>query len=473
MELGFETIGNATVIAHDRVPLLVTDPWLRGPAYFGSWSLAYDIPPRQRAAALACPFVWISHAHPDHLSAESLEHFRSATLLLPDHCGGRVARELGQLGFRVRVLQDRTWVPLSERVRVFCVADYNQDAVLLIDVGGTLVIDLNDASDCGWGRGLRAEIARFDKSFLMCLSGYGDGDMFVHDEAGNRVWATSKAPFGGSIARKAESLGARFFVPFSSMHQYQRTDSLWANEFTTPVEDHRIGFESQTCEILPAYVRYDVLRDRLETIDPPALPITPVDPSAFGDDWSERLEPAEVRLVDAYFRRFEHLRSVLDFVRVRVGGEEHVVEMTRGPFRKGITFDVPRGSLVAAVTYRVFDDLLIGNFMKVTLHGSWGAGRPLYPDFTPYVAKYGDNGLAHTRQELRDYFAAYRQRFGFDYVRHCLEAEAMHRFRQIAGPETPLWAAARRVYWWMKPAPVRATGPRIALEMAPPAPATS
>jgi hypothetical protein len=454
VELGFETIGNATVIVHDRVPVLATDPWLRGAAYFGSWVLGHEIPPQQLEAALACPYVWISHAHPDHLSAESLELLRAATLLLPDHVGGRVARDLTELGYKIRVLPDRTWVSLSERVRVFCIADYNQDGILLVDVGGTLIVNLNDASDCGWGRALRAEVARFPKSFLLCLSGYGDADMFnFHDEDGRRVPAAVKAPFGETIARLTESVGARFFAPFSSMHQYQRTDSIWANEFTTPIDSHRVGFASDSCEILPAYIRYDVLRDQIEEIRPAEIPVVPVDPRAFGDDWSERLEPDEARKVRGYFARFEHLRGALDFVRLRVGGEEHVIEMSRGPFRKGLTFEVPRGSLVTAMTYRVFDDLMIGNFMKVTLHGPWAEGRALYPNFTPYVAKYGDNGLAYTRAELREYFAAYRRRAGFDYVRHCLEAEAMHRFRQWVGPGTPLWSAARRAYWWVKAAP--------------------
>jgi len=454
VELGFETIGNATVIVHDRAPVLVTDPWLRGAAYFGSWGLGHEIPERQMQAALACPYAWLSHAHPDHLSAESLELLRNTTLLLPDHVGGRVARDLGELGYKVRVLPDRTWVPLSKRVRVWCVADYNQDGILLVDVGGTLIVNLNDANDCGWGRVLRAEVSRFPKSFLLCLSGYGDADMFnFHDEAGNRIPAAVKYEFGASIARRAEMVGARFFAPFSSMHQYQRADSVWANEFITPIDSHAKGFESDSCEILPAYIRYDALRDQVEEIRPAEIPVVPLDPREFGDDWSERLEPDEARKLREYFGRFEHLRGALDFLRFRVGGEDHVIELSRGPFEKGLTFEVPRGSLNTAVTYKVFDDLLIGNFMKVTLHGAWHEGRALYPDFTPYVAKYGDNGLAYSRAELRAYFAAYRGRSGFDYVRHCLELEAMHRFRQWVGPGTPLWSAARRAYWWVKSAP--------------------
>ena len=36
MHTGFETIGNACLIFHDERPVLATDPWRIGPAYFGS-----------------------------------------------------------------------------------------------------------------------------------------------------------------------------------------------------------------------------------------------------------------------------------------------------------------------------------------------------------------------------------------------------------------------------------------------------
>src|SRR5262249_35081616 len=159
--------------------------------------------------------------------------------------------------------------------------------------------------------------------------------------------------------RRAETVGARFFVPFSSMHHYQRADSVWANEFTTPIEAHAVGFASKRAEILPAYVRVDVLRDRVEELRPALLSPEPVDPREFGDDWSERLEPDEARRLREYFGRFEHLRHAFDFLRFRVGGEDHVIELAKRRFDRGITFETPRGSLVTALTYRVFDDLLI------------------------------------------------------------------------------------------------------------------
>jgi L-ascorbate metabolism protein UlaG (beta-lactamase superfamily) len=59
--LGFETIGNATIIAYDGNPILATDPWINGDAYFGSWGLSHEVPPEQLAAIKACKYYWISH----------------------------------------------------------------------------------------------------------------------------------------------------------------------------------------------------------------------------------------------------------------------------------------------------------------------------------------------------------------------------------------------------------------------------
>ena len=33
MDVGFETIGNATLICYDKKPIIVTDPWIEGSAY--------------------------------------------------------------------------------------------------------------------------------------------------------------------------------------------------------------------------------------------------------------------------------------------------------------------------------------------------------------------------------------------------------------------------------------------------------
>ena len=96
MDIGFETIGNATVICYDRKPVLITDPWLEGNPYFGSWVLSHEIPEEQMEAAKQCEYVWVSHGHPDHLSVRSLRLLKDAKILIPDHVGSQKQELRGQ-----------------------------------------------------------------------------------------------------------------------------------------------------------------------------------------------------------------------------------------------------------------------------------------------------------------------------------------------------------------------------------------
>lgn len=460
MDIGFETIGNATVIAHDAGPVLATDPWFEGDAYFGSWTLSHEVPPAQREALLACRYVWVSHGHPDHLSADSLALLKDKVVLVPDHQGHRIHDDLVAQGYKVQTLADRQWLQLSPRVRVMCIPDVNQDAVLLIDVGGVLVVNLNDASDRGWGRFVRRIIRGYPRSFLLALSGYGDADMinyFTEDGRPIPPPAAQRTPVGQTIARQAELYGVRWFVPFSSMHKYQRADSAWAGQYTTTLQDYPRGFASRSCELLPAFIRYDCARDAVEELRPAERHIVPRPPQDFGDDWSERLEPGEPEALERYFKQVRHLEKSLDYLRFKVGGQEHVVTFHARRFHKGITFEVPRHSLMTAVRYEIFDDLLIGNFMKTTLHGPFGE-RGLYPDFTPYVAKYSDNGRARTPQEVDAYFDVYRARDPLGFLRHQLEAnyllplqqKSANTLRSVLRPDSSAYRRAKDLYWGVR-----------------------
>jgi hypothetical protein len=449
MDIGFETIGNATLIFYDRKPVLVTDPWIKGSAYFGSWTLAHQIPEEQMESIKNCEFVWISHGHPDHLSSESLKLLSNKKILLPDHVGGRIFQGFKEEGYNVHILKDRVWNKITDHIKIMSICDYNQDAVLLVDINGRLVVNTNDASDHGWQHFVKKVITNYEVSFLLSLSGFGDADMInFFDENGRRIPppAAQRFPVGQTIAARTEMFGARYFVPFSSMHKYQRKDSIWANQYTTALEDYPKGFKSESSAILPAYIKYDCVKDSMETINPPETPRTVFDPEYFGDNWDEPLERTDVESLAKYFKSISHLEQFLDYINVRVGGKDNLIELNRQKFHRGITFEAPRHSLMVAVTYEIFDDMLIGNFMKTTLHGKWGKSG-LYPDFTPFVAKYADNGRAKTPEELHLYFEEYKQRASFDFLRHRFQQKAMDTFRFYLPKDSGLYRLTERAYY--------------------------
>jgi hypothetical protein len=433
MNLGFETIGNALLVCHDGQPVLVTDPWITGGAYFGSWGLSHEIPPEVMDGIHRAEYVWISHGHPDHLNSGSLELLAGKKILLPDHVGGLIAQGLRERGFHVEVMEDRRWYQLSKNIRALCIADYSQDAILLIDIGGVLVFDLNDAGDRGCGSFVRKIIRSYETSFLLCLTGYGDTDMInIWNEDGSFVAprAARRRPVGRTIARLTHQWGTKYFVPFSSMHIYERADSAWARQYRTDLADYARGFESPTSELLPAFIRYDVERKDWEELNPRPRVVEPRDPREFGDDWSEELDAEDRKKASGYFQAVEGLARYLDFINLRCGGKDHVVELANRRFNRGLTFQAPRNSLMTSIENEVFDDMLIGNFMKTTLHGKFH-GRPLYPYIGEYLTKYADNGRARSRAEMREYLGQYFRRAPLAYLRHRLERSTIEfvRFR--------------------------------------------
>ena len=463
--LGFDTIGNATAICYDVEPIVVTDPWIAGDAYFGSWAAPFEIPADQLDAISRAQYVWLSHGHPDHTNSASLDLLSGKTILLPDHVGGRMAHDLRQLGFTVRVMPDREWMQLSRNIKAMCVSDYNQDAILLIDVGGRLLLDVNDAVERGWGRFVKNIVSGYRESFLLKLFGYGDADMInIFREDGSRLLppapdssAEARQFWDGYLQEKmrfwVRYFGTTHMIPFSMFHVYQRADSAWAEAYRTPTEViEEAKFDG--CEVLPSFIRFDCETGILTPLRPKPLPAGLRDPKEFGDDWSEPLDAGESEAVGRYFRSIDFLRDHLDYVRVRVGGKEKTIELRPKPVAgRGVTFEVPRGSLMNAVQYACFDDLLIGNFMKTTIHGNWGtalAPNVLYPHFTPWVTRYADNGGAKTRQQLDEYFMAYRKRAPFDHIFHRFEHEGAQKLRTLMQPGSVLFRVATRTYSMLK-----------------------
>ena len=449
MELGFETIGNATLICHDRDPILVTDPWLVGGAYFESWTFAHEIPEAQMSSILATKYVWISHGHPDHLSSQSLKLLKDKKILLPDHVGRRIYGELQEQGYDVHILRDRVWNQLSDKIRVLCISDYNQDGILLVDINGRLIVNLNDAGERGWGHFVRKTVKGYKTSFLLRLSGFGDADMINYfTEDGKRILPVSaeRVPFGQQIASWVESFGVTYFVPFSSMHRYQRKDSLWASQCVTHLSDHSVGFKSTRAELLPAYIRYDCVKDKFECINPPERTIVPLSPEDVGDSWEEPLDHDDVEAIQKYFKDIQYLADVVDFINIKVAGTSHRIELNKKQSKRGVTFEIPRNSLMTCIKYEIFDDLLIGNFMKTTLHGNW-PGHNLYPTFIPAVPKYADNGRVKTREELAHYLREYRRRDQFNYFRHLLERGCSNILRTYVSTNSPVYQKTRALYF--------------------------
>ena len=311
-------------------------------------------------------------------------------------------------------------------------------------------MNCNDSSTKGWVGFIRRTVKQYAISFYLHL--YSDNADMVNffDESGNRIALRPKdTQLGRWISWDTDHLGTKYFIPFSSFQKMQREDSVWLQPWLADLSDFARGFDSTTSEILPPFLSYDCSQDKWQRINPRPTPDRVRNPSDFGDDWDDLLEKSDLKKAQDYFRSFEHFSDFLDFICLRVGKKDFFIEIGHSKFDRGITFEAPRNSLMCAIKYEIFDDLLIGNFMKVTLHGKWPV-RKLYPEFTPYLAKYGDNGRAKTRKDLARYFREYHRRLGprgvLERVQANLEERSGDVFRTMVSKDAWIYHTARSVF---------------------------
>jgi hypothetical protein len=441
MTWSFETLGNAMIQVFDAGrPLLVTDPWLVGSAYFGSWELERPLTERQVGNAVASRFVWFSHGHPDHFHVPSLERLdRATTILLPDQYFPELAQTLTEMGFTHRILQDKAWVTLQPGLRVLCVANENMDAIIAIEAGGVLLLNKNDSPFCGEDPFFRRLVRGYATSYLLALCAY-DADMINTYDADMQPLiggpAERKPGTVWSVARTAEYLGVTAFCCSSSQHIYARADSAWANDYRITWDDIQLLWTAPKVRVIGPYSVVDLETGIAAPADSPAVPLaSQVHHDTGDDDWNARLSDAEWTEVERFARQFETLRRRQDFVAFTVGGETRRFLIRRSAKAKrpdaliGVDFHVPRASLLETVKYGYFDDLLIGNFMKTQLFN-----MQLYPHFSPLVAKLGGNAKVFTNRQLLQFRLYYFRRSPLAFL----------RFRWQILQQATLMPAARR-----------------------------
>tara|TARA_A100001015_G_scaffold277718_1_gene337177 strand:- start:157 stop:1488 length:1332 start_codon:yes stop_codon:yes gene_type:complete len=402
--IGFETIGNATVTVFDDKPILTTDPWLYGNPYFGSWGHKYKIPKQQIENIYNSKFIFLSHGHPDHIDPESFDVFKNKTLIIADHYGDRIYNDLRK-NYNCIKLKSNIWLELSSNIRVKVFADWNQDSSMLIEVQKkNILFNLNDGSALGWSKTIKDIIGNYTNKFLLKLINWGDADMinFYNNNHFILPMAATKNPCGESYNFYMKKWGCNHAIPFSSLHSYIREDSIKMNQFTTPLKLHSENFDDKDGNLLPAFIRWDFGKNNYEMINPEENIGQIKSPEEFGDNWHDQLSQSDQKLLHNYFLGFEHLKKKFGFMNFRVGNKDFNLKLSNK--KEGIKIETPRNSLIFATKNNIFDDLLIGNFAKFELINV----PSLYPDFNPYVTKYGDNGNSRTYSELKKYFDYYK-----------------------------------------------------------------
>lgn len=135
--------------------------------------MPYEIPEEQLEKIQKCRYIWLSHGHPDHISIESLDNLRDKKILLASHVSNRLQDDLTNLGFNAASLDERKWISITKNLSILTISDYYQDSILLVNLNGRLLVNINDASNKGWGKFVQGIAKKFRDPFLFKLFSYG------------------------------------------------------------------------------------------------------------------------------------------------------------------------------------------------------------------------------------------------------------------------------------------------------------
>ena len=429
MRLGCETLGNASLVfREDDHVVLATDPWLVGTCYFGSWGLDRPLTPDELTTMQSSDYIWISHGHPDHFHVQSLALLpKGQKILLPDHYRHDIKTYLEGRGFEVGVLRYREWKQLSPSIRVLCLDNENQDAILLIEAGDNLVVNLNDSPLCGDRSFIREIVSHYDRArtyaAALCSN---DADMFnLVDASGRRIIDPPEQRKPGmvySLARIVDGLGVGSYMCSASQHIYVRADATWANPYRVAWPDVVRYWTRPAIRTIEPFVVLDLDTGEYQRKHPEQTSdVGQITDATADDDWSVALKEAEWVEVETFFRSIEMLQPYMDYIGFTVGGQTRQIWFNPGaegrPNARGILFQAPAHSLLRSVRLGFFDTILIGNFMTTELRN-----MTLYPHFTPIVAKLAGAAGVRTRAEWRRFRWRYFSRNPLGYLEWHLSA---------------------------------------------------
>jgi CMP-N-acetylneuraminate monooxygenase len=255
--LTFQLHAHACLEIRYRGFTLLTDPWLAGPAFFGSWALWP--PPRVDASRLRPDAIWISHEHSDHFHPQTLAQLpRETPVYLPDFPNRRLPARLAALGFTdVRPMPFGETVQLDEDLTLTCFepASMWNDTILLVEANGFRYLNLNDAGVNHKIAQLVAPVDLISSSFSPGASGYPATWLHLTREEKVAISEQSRQGSLDMLRDATRVYGARYLLPFASFF------TLWHPEHRRYLEllrknapaDVAAAFEDTDVEVIDLF----------------------------------------------------------------------------------------------------------------------------------------------------------------------------------------------------------------------------
>ena len=238
--------------AEDRVVLF--DPWLEGPTYWGSW---HHYPKNDiDIQALGVTDIIITHPHPDHFHLPTMSKLpREVNVFIPNFESGILQRELRALGFEhVNLTGWEESVTLAEDFEFAFLRPISQweDASCLVRVKGWIWLNQNDSGAALKDELLPESLDLLTTSFDVGASGYPLTWDEISDGRKGAIVAAAKTQILSTIQMRAKSTQSKYFAPFAGWwrHGLLEHEAFSRTLVHTQFEDLREVFRDSETSLL-------------------------------------------------------------------------------------------------------------------------------------------------------------------------------------------------------------------------------
>ena len=126
----------------------------------------------------------------------------------------------------------------------------------------------------------------------------------------------------------AKSLSLKGFVPFSSHHQYQREDSIWAQDYTTPLHAYEVDIDD-SLKYIKSFSFIDCVNNNNFPIEVEKIKVKVKKSTEFGDNYSDILEKSNLSKIQEYFKKRKELFKFLKFINFRVSDKDNFINFIK------------------------------------------------------------------------------------------------------------------------------------------------
>ena len=214
-------ISNACLLVEWKGKNLLTDPWIEGPAIFGSWT---QYPPNEIKVDQLPKIdaIWISHEHSDHLHPNTLSKFdKNIPVYVPKIQDNRLDKIVKKIGFK-----DVISMPSFESFNItdsieaisFKSASIWNDGILFLRTGDFNILNFNDAG-INWN--VKNKIDHVDlicSAFSQSASSYPSNWMHLDELTKNKVMDERNKGMLKMLKQMVELFNAKYLLPIASFN---------------------------------------------------------------------------------------------------------------------------------------------------------------------------------------------------------------------------------------------------------------